>query len=239
MLFLSRRNSRRLDHAARSAQRFGDDVVRVAKHGARTAADSAAVRKGAEILETAMTGGSAALGGAVTTGSRAANAAVATGSDVLTAALAGGAGIARRPGPVATALRNIRTGRFQRSLSALTAVGSVITAAEIYFEHDRASFGNRMMWWPVVLGPVGAAAGAAGAVNATMARTTLPLVSALWVLNGAQGTYLHLRGVAQKPGGLRHNALFNIETGPPLLAPLLMTMVGGMGLIAGALRRER
>jgi hypothetical protein len=72
-----------------------------------------------------------------------------------------------------------------------------------------------------------------------MARTTLPLVSALWVANGVQGTYLHLRGVAQKPGGLRHNTLFNIETGPPLLAPLLMTMVGGMGLVACVLRRER
>jgi len=27
--------------------------------------------------------------------------------------------------------------------------------------------------------------------------------------------------------------------GPPLLAPLLVTMVGGMGLLASVLRRER
>jgi hypothetical protein len=27
--------------------------------------------------------------------------------------------------------------------------------------------------------------------------------------------------------------------GPPLLAPLLVTMVGGMGLLAAILRRER
>lgn len=141
--------------------------------------------------------------------------------------------------PRNSVLRNLRHGRFQRSLALLTAAGSVITAAEIFFEHDRASFGNRMMWWPVVLGPVGAAAGVAGAVSPRMATTALPIASAAIIANGVQGTYLHLRGIAHKPGGLRANLRFNIETGPPLLAPLLMTMVGGMGLVAAVLRRER
>ena len=50
-------------------------------------------------------------------------------------------------------IRDVRHGRFERTLSALTAAGSLITAAEIYLEHDAASFGNKMMWWPVVLGP--------------------------------------------------------------------------------------
>jgi hypothetical protein len=59
-------------------------------------------------------------------------------------------------------VRNVETGRFERSLSALTAAGALVTAAEIYFEHDSASFGNKMMWLPVALGPVGAAAGVAG-----------------------------------------------------------------------------
>ena len=136
-------------------------------------------------------------------------------------------------------VRNVRTGRFERTLAGLTAAGSLITAAEIYFEHDRASFGNRVMWWPVVLGPVGAGAGVAAVCSARMAATVLPFASALIVANGIQGTYLHIRGIAQKPGGFRRNALFNIETGPPLLAPLLMTMVGGMGLVATVLRRER
>jgi len=56
-------------------------------------------------------------------------------------------------------VRNVETGRFERSLSALTAAGALVTAAEIYFEHDSARFGNKMMWLPVALGPVGAAAG--------------------------------------------------------------------------------
>jgi hypothetical protein len=134
-------------------------------------------------------------------------------------------------------LRNVRTGRFERSLSALTAAGALITTAEIYFEHDSASFGNKMMWVPVALGPAGAAAGVAGVFSRRMAKTVLPLTSAVIVANGLQGTYLHARGIAQKPGGWK-NARYNMEMGPPLLAPLLVTMVGGMGLLASVLRRE-
>ncbi len=135
-------------------------------------------------------------------------------------------------------VRNIRTGHFERSLSALTAAGAVVTAAEIFFEHDRASFGNPWMWAPVALGPVGAVAGVAGFASRRMAKTLLPVASAAIVANGLQGTYLHARGIAQKPGGWR-NARYNLEMGPPLLAPLLMSMVGGMGLLAAVLRREQ
>jgi hypothetical protein len=135
-------------------------------------------------------------------------------------------------------VRNVRTGHFERSLSALTAVGALVTAAEIFFEHDSASFGNKMMWLPVALGPVGAAAGVAGVVSRRAAKTALPVASAAIVANGVQGTYLHARGIAQKPGGWA-NARYNMEMGPPLLAPLLVTMVGGMGLLAAVLRREQ
>ncbi|WP_433875383.1 hypothetical protein [Sinomonas atrocyanea] len=135
-------------------------------------------------------------------------------------------------------LENVEKGRFERSLSALTAAGALVTAAEIYFEHDRASFGNPWMWAPVALGPVGAAAGVAGFFSRRMAKTALPLASAAIVANGLQGTYLHLRGIAQKPGGFS-NLRYNLEMGPPLLAPLLVTLVGGMGLLASVLRREK
>jgi hypothetical protein len=134
-------------------------------------------------------------------------------------------------------LRNVRTGHFERSLSALTGIGAAITAAEIFFEHDKASFGNSMMWLPVTLGPVGLVAGLAGAVSKRAAKTVLPVASAAIVANGLQGTYLHARGIAQKPGGWKL-ARYNLEMGPPLLAPLLVTMVGGMGLLAAVLRRE-
>lgn len=135
-------------------------------------------------------------------------------------------------------VRNIRTGRFERSLAVLTAAGAVVTAVEIYFEHDKASFGNKLMWIPVVLGPIGAVAGIAGVFNRRLAKTALPFASAVIVANGVQGAYLHARGIHQKPGGFK-NFRYNMEMGPPLMAPLLVTMVGGMGLLAALLRREK
>jgi len=133
---------------------------------------------------------------------------------------------------------NVRHGRFERTLSGLAAVAAVVTGLEIFFEHDRSSFGNRWMWLPVALTPPMAAAGIAGVFSRRAAKTALPAVSAVVVANGLQGTYLHVRGILRKPGGLSQ-ALYNIEMGPPLLAPLLVTVVGGMGLLAAVLRRER
>ena len=134
-------------------------------------------------------------------------------------------------------VHDVRHGEFGWTLSALTGVGAVITALEIYFEHDSGSFGNRLMWLPVALGPIGAAAGVAGLVSEKASHTALPVASAAIIANGLQGTYLHARGIGQKPGGWR-NFRYNMEMGPPLLAPLLVTMVGGMGLLASVLRRK-
>ncbi len=131
----------------------------------------------------------------------------------------------------------LRTGRFERTLSALTAAGAVVTTVEIFLEHDSANFGNRLMWLPIVVNPAAAAAGVAGFFSATAARTTLPLVSLVVVANGVQGFLLHARAVGQKPGGWG-NARYNLEMGPPVAAPLLVTLVGGMGLLASLLRQE-
>ena len=136
----------------------------------------------------------------------------------------------------AAVVHDVRTGRFARSLSALTAVGAMVTTVEIFFEHDSASFGNRWMWAPIVVGPIGAAAGVAGYRSRVAAKTVLPVASAIVVANGLQGTFFHFRGIGQKPGGWR-NFRYNMEMGPPLLAPLLVTLVGGMGLLAALLRR--
>lgn len=135
-------------------------------------------------------------------------------------------------------VRNVRTGQFERSLSALTAAGALVTAAEIYSEHDSASFGNTVMWLPVALGSMGAAAGIAGFFNRRMAKTVFPIASTAIFANGSRGTYPHARGIAQKPGG-RFNARYTWETGPPLFAPLLVAMDGGMGLLASVPRREQ
>ena len=134
-------------------------------------------------------------------------------------------------------VRNVRQGRFERSLSGITALGALVTGAEIWLEHDRASFANRMMWVPLLATPAAAAAGIGGVFSKRLAKTALPVASAAVVANGLQGTYLHVRGIAQRPGGWRF-ARYNAEMGPPLFAPLLVCLVGGMGLLAALLRRE-
>jgi hypothetical protein len=136
---------------------------------------------------------------------------------------------------VRIARHDVATGRFERTLSALTAAGAALTAGEIYFSHDGASFGNRMMWWPVVVVPTAIPAGVAAVFSRRAARTVLPVASAAIVLNGLQGTYLHWRGIGQRPGGFTR---YNVESGPPPFAPLLASLVGGMGLLAALLRRE-
>jgi hypothetical protein len=137
--------------------------------------------------------------------------------------------------PVRGVLHAVRTGRFERTLSALTAAGAAVTTAEIYLSHDGASFGNKMMYWPVVMVPTAIPAGLAGFFSARAAHTVLPAARALIVANGVQGAYLHLRGVRQRPGGLTK---YNLESGPPAFAPLLASLVGGMGLLGALLRRE-
>ncbi|HET9731270.1 MAG TPA: hypothetical protein VFP54_01225 [Acidimicrobiales bacterium] len=145
--------------------------------------------------------------------------------------------LTRGAGDLTKAVRDIRTGRFERSLAALAAAGAAVTTAEIFTSHDGASFGNKMMWWPLVVMPTVVPAGVAAVVSKKAAHTVLPAASALVVLNGLQGTYLHWRGILQKPGGTA-NFRYNVEMGPPAFAPLLATMVGGMGLLAALLRRE-
>lgn len=134
-------------------------------------------------------------------------------------------------------LGNVRHGRFERSLAGLTAIGALVTGVEIWLEHDRASFGNRMMWIPVALTPAISAVGLAGVFSRRAAKTALPAVSILVIVNSVQGQYLHLRGISQRPGGFSM-ARYNMEMGPPTFAPLLFGLVGGMGLLAAVLRRE-
>ncbi len=135
-------------------------------------------------------------------------------------------------------VRNIEHGRFERSLSALTAFGAAVTTAEIYLEHYKASFGNKMMWSPIIVTTPVVIAGIGGVFSRRWAKTWLPITAGIYTLNGVVGEYYHARGVARKPGGWRM-ASYNVPMGPPIMAPGLMTIVGGMGLLAALLRRER
>ncbi len=135
-------------------------------------------------------------------------------------------------------LRDWRRGRAQRLLSAATAVSALPLGFEIYLNHYGGSFGNKWMWTPVALSPALSAAGVAGVVSEKAARTVLPALSAVFLLDGAAGVYFHLRGAYRKPGGFKE-ATYNLVMGPPALAPGALAMIGGMGIAAALSRRER
>jgi hypothetical protein len=143
----------------------------------------------------------------------------------------------RRRGP-AKVLRDFRRGRAQRLLSAATAASALPLGAEIYVNHYGGSFGNKWMWTPVALSPALSAAGVAGVLSERAARTVLPALSALFLLDGAAGLFFHVRGAARKPGGFKE-ATYNLVMGPPALAPGSLAMVGAIGLAAAVSRRER
>ena len=134
-------------------------------------------------------------------------------------------------------LDNIRDGRVQKLLAATTAMSAPALGAEIYFEHYKGSFGDKWMWTPLVLTPPLTAAGIAGFASEKAAKTALPLVSALYFLDGLIGIVTHVQGVRKRPGGFKE-AHYNLVIGPPLLAPGSLCLVGALGLAAAIVKRE-
>jgi hypothetical protein len=135
-------------------------------------------------------------------------------------------------------LKNIREGRTQRLLAATTAMSAPALGLEIYFEHYKASFGDKWMWTPLLLTPPLTAAGLAGFASQKAARTVLPAVSALYFLDGLVGMITHVQGVRKRPGGFQE-AHYNLVMGPPLLAPGSLCLVGALGLAAAIVKREK
>ena len=135
------------------------------------------------------------------------------------------------------ALRDVRTGRFERTLAALTAAGAAVTAAEIYLSHDGASFGNKMMWWPIVVVPTAIPAGRRGCSRRRAAKTVLPVSSAAGRANGAAG-HLSCTGAGSGSGRAASPTIQHGDRARRCSRPLLASLVGGMGLLAALLRRE-
>ncbi len=133
--------------------------------------------------------------------------------------------------------QHIREGRFQRSLALITVFAGLLSGWEVATEHYRGSYNQRLMYSPVLLTPVLMIAALWGALSRRAARTVLPIVSSVMLLDGMIGFIWHIRGVARKPGGWRI-PVFTVTMGPPVLAPLLFAISGYLGLLAAFLRRE-
>jgi hypothetical protein len=132
---------------------------------------------------------------------------------------------------------HVREGRFQRSLSFITAMSSILSGAEVMYEHYRGSYSQRVMYSPIILSPLLMLAGILAIFSRRAARTLLPISSAMTIVDGIVGFAFHVRGIKRKPGGWR-NPVANIIMGPPIFAPLLFTTSGFLGVIASLLRRE-
>ena len=132
---------------------------------------------------------------------------------------------------------HLREGRFQRSLALMAGASSVLAGLEVSYEHYRGSYGQKIMWTPVVLSGALSGAGVLGFFSPLLARTLLRWVSALTLLDSVTGFYFHMRGIARKPGGWRL-PVANIVMGPPIFAPLLFGVSAYLGLIASYLRPE-
>jgi hypothetical protein len=141
-------------------------------------------------------------------------------------------------GLIRRTVENLHAGRAQKLLSLATAVSAPALAFEIYLEHYKGSFGDKWMWTPIVLTPPLAAAGIAGYVSERAARRWLPLFGALYALDGLIGIAVHVQGVRKRPGGFSEPT-YNLVMGPPLLAPGSLALVGGFGVLAAIVRRER
>ena len=132
---------------------------------------------------------------------------------------------------------SIREGRFQRALALLTAASSVLSGLEVAYEHYRGSYSRRVMYTPVILSGVLAAAGITAFFSRRAARWFLRIASAVTLLDAGFGFYFHIRGVARKPGGWRL-PMTNMIMGPPIFAPLLFGTAAYLGMIASYLQRE-
>ncbi len=132
----------------------------------------------------------------------------------------------------------LREGRFQKHLAMATMVGTFCSGAEALYSHYKNNFRYLAQWTPIIITPLlmGAAAGAI--VSPKIARTWLPAMSALAIVDGGIGFFYHARGVLRRPGGMQ-KPLYNLIYGPPVFAPLLFAACGTIGLLASLMRRER
>jgi hypothetical protein len=133
---------------------------------------------------------------------------------------------------------DLRYGRFQKHLSAVTVLWAFFSGFEALYSHYKTNFRFKAQWTPVLLAPLVTAAAAGAVKSRRIANTALPIVSALALADGAVGFYYHARGIVRRPGGVK-KPLYNTLYGPPIFAPLLFAACGFLGLLASLLRREK
>ncbi len=137
---------------------------------------------------------------------------------------------------IITTEQDIREGRFQSLMAVATALAAFCSGIEALYSHYKNAFTYRIEWTPIILTPAIILAAIGTIWSRPIARTLLPISSALALLNGALGFFYHVRGVLRRPGGSKL-PIYNVLYGPPIFAPLLFAATGFLGLLASLLRR--
>jgi hypothetical protein len=135
------------------------------------------------------------------------------------------------------ARKEIRQGRFERSMALVTGFAALVSGVEAYMQHQRGAFKDPFMWTPVALTPPTMLAAAVTLFKPKTARGPLRLLSLAWLADGIVGTALHVRGIGRLAGGFKLGQ-YNVVIGPPIFAPLLTAMVGVLGFCGSVLRPE-
>jgi hypothetical protein len=138
---------------------------------------------------------------------------------------------------ITTEERRIHEGLLQKQLAVAAGVSAVMSGFEALYSHYKNNFRYKAQWTPILLAPLLLIAGIGAVFSRRAARTALPLLSLLAALDGAMGTFYHVRGTLRRPGGLRY-PLYNLMYGPPPFAPLLFAASGFLGLLASLVRRS-
>ncbi|UWZ86530.1 hypothetical protein [Occallatibacter riparius] len=131
----------------------------------------------------------------------------------------------------------LRYGKFQKHLSAVTAAWAFFSGFEALYSHYKTNFRYKAQWTPVLLTPILMAAAIGAIKSRRIANTALPATSTLALANGGVGFFYHARGIVRRPGGVK-KPIYNILYGPPIFAPLLFAACGFLGIMASLLRRE-
>lgn len=118
----------------------------------------------------------------------------------------------------------------ERVLVFLISLAFLALGLQVIFFHYRQNFRHWAMWIPVLATPV------FGLVGLLISFYNTPVLRSLWLvllavgaLAGILGFWLHLRGVGERVDGYKLN---NFLIGPPIMLPLLITVMSVLGLAA-------
>lgn len=130
----------------------------------------------------------------------------------------------------------LREGRFQQGLALLAGMSALPSGLEVAYEHYKGSYGNPVMYTPVIASAVLAPACFAGVFSGRAARTWMRWAGYVTFADCVIGFGFHVRGIARKPGGWRL-PITNIVMGPPIFAPLLFGTAAYLAIVASYMRR--